>query len=167
MEIVEEGNKYYMLSIKVKELIMPRISPVVWTYKTDVYVFGGFIASKGLVFDMHVMSMRDMNDLSFKEVSFVPLKHLNQKDSDMTENQKKELAQIPIKPRGRMFAAQTIHQHLGVLMGGISGDIDQKMILNDLWAFDFIIQRWVELHPLNGQHQCPQFYGHTISVYNS
>jgi hypothetical protein len=77
MEIVEEGNKYYMLSIKVKELIMPRISPVVWTYKTDVYVFGGFIASKGLVFDMHVMSMRDMNDLSFKEVSFVPLKHLN------------------------------------------------------------------------------------------
>lgn len=77
LEIIEEEGQFYIQSLNIKSLIMPRINPVVWVYKSDVYVFGGYVATKGIVFDMHRLSMKDMNDLEFKEVSFVAQKHLN------------------------------------------------------------------------------------------
>ena len=85
----------------------------------------------------------------------------------MSEMQVKQLAQIPIKPRGRMFAAQAMHKHLGILQGGITGEMEEKVLLNDLWVFDCLIQRWVQIRPLNNLHTFPQVYGHTLEVYNS
>ena len=65
-----------------------------------------------------------------------------------------------------MFAAQTQYQHLGIMQGGITTELDEKVILSDLWVFDFTIHRWVEIPTLNRQHQIPQFYGHTIEIYH-
>lgn len=62
-----------------------------WLYKSDLFIFGGYIATKGFLPEMWKLNMKDMNSLKFEEVKFIGHKHMNQNDDEMSENQKKEL----------------------------------------------------------------------------
>lgn len=53
------------------------------------------------------------------------------------------------------------------MYGGVGGELDEKVIFNDFWFFDFVIHRWIPVKPVTNLHQANQVYGHSIEVYCS